>query len=120
VKLVKKVLNHDIPINVTTQIYLIRSLNDQEVKQSQRLIRRFEQFEEKQRKLSEIKNKLEAFIYHIREIHDNEEFKRFSTAEEREEIVAKAESHASYLDGDDSFGAPFEDFNKRYVQLSNL
>lgn len=99
---------------------MIRSLTDQEVKQSQRLIRRFEQFEEKQRKLSEIKNKLESFIYHIREVKDNEEFKTFSTSEEREELVTKAENHASYLDGDDSFGAPFEEFNKRFIQLSNL
>jgi hypoxia up-regulated 1 len=90
------------------------------VKKAQRLIRRFENFEEKSRKLSEIKNKLEGFIYHIREIHDVEDFKRFSTADEREELVSKSALHAQFLDGDEAYTAQFEDFNKRYTQLTNL
>lgn len=119
-KKVRKTITHEIAINVTVINHLIRSLNDTEVKDTQRLIRHFESFEEKSRKLSQSKNQLEGFIYRIRDTQDAEEFKLASTAEEREELIAKADLHSLYLESDEAVSALYEDFHKRYTQLVNL
>jgi len=51
--------------------HMIRSINDTEVKLAQKKERQFDTFEEKARKLSEVKNNLETIIYAIRDMLDN-------------------------------------------------
>jgi len=44
---------------------------------------------------------------------------KFSVAAEREKASALAEEHVTWLDGDDSFGAAYEEFKKRLTGLKN-
>jgi hypoxia up-regulated 1 len=84
------------------------------------VLRQFDSYEEKQRKLSEVKNKLESLVYMIREIVEQKEFMKFSVEEERNELLTKANEHHEYLESDAAFEGIFEDFNKKLIQLRNL
>jgi hypoxia up-regulated 1 len=119
-KKIKKTITHEIPINVTVTYHLLRSVNDTEVKSAQRQERRFDQFEERSRKLSEVKNKLEALVYKVREIQDSKEYITASTEEERELILKTANEHGEYLESDEAYVAKFKDFNMKLTQLQNL
>lgn len=43
-----------------------------------------------------------------------------SVENERSEILMKANDHAEYLESDEAVTGVYEDFNKRFIQLSNL
>ena len=67
-----------------------------------------------------MKNKLESFVYTIRENFEHQDFITFSLEEERNELLAKANEHHEYLESDAAFSAVYDDFNKKLTQLKNL
>jgi hypoxia up-regulated 1 len=73
-KKINKTISHEIPIDVTKEYHLSSSWKGHEINKSKALLKRFDFNEEKSKNLSEIKNKLESFIYYIRDIKDNPDF----------------------------------------------
>lgn len=67
-----------------------------------------------------MKNKLESFVYTIRENVEHKDFIKFSLEEERNELLTKANEHHEYLESDAAYSAVYEDFNKKLTQLKNL
>ena len=56
------------------------------MKNSSKKLKKFDKLEESKKKLAEAKNRLEAFIYKTKEYLDDEEFKKFSSAEEKADL----------------------------------
>lgn len=99
--------------------HYFQALTEQELRRSKEKLRLFDISEQKQFNLSEIKNKLEGFIYHIREIKDLKDFHLFSKEEEREKLVAAAEEHAKFIDNLEG-PAKFKEFKTRYDELIEI
>ncbi len=66
-------------------------LNQTQVEESSSKLKRFDNHEEKIRKTAAEKNALESFIYQIREMVEDETFKKFSIEEERKNATALAD-----------------------------
>lgn len=64
-RIVKKTKQVD--LNILEELVGIRLLNKTDIKNSIKKLKKFEDFEETNRKRAEIKNKIEAFVYQTKE-----------------------------------------------------
>lgn len=111
---------HTFPVNYTVEYLIFHSLSKAEIDASKAILKKIEEKEEKERKLSEVKNSLESLIYSTQENLEVETFQKFSTAGEREVITTTVSKHYAYLDSEEAWSADFDAFNSKYTELSNM
>lgn len=111
---------HTFAIDYTVNNYFVEGLNKSEIEESKKMMVKFEEIEEATRKLSEVKNKLESYIYMLRDAKDSQSFIKASVESERDAIFKLSEEYHEYLESDDAYTATFDTFNGKLTTLESL
>ncbi|KRX01822.1 hypothetical protein PPERSA_00532 [Pseudocohnilembus persalinus] len=110
----------EIDIKFKEQLLFFPALNRTEFKKSQRLIKRFDSYEERQRNLSDIKNKFEAFIYQSRDLVEDENFIKFAQQHELANLTELYQQNYSWLDSDEAFNGNYTIFSEKLQEMQKF
>lgn len=77
---------HNLKLIQEEKWHLRERLSGEQLESAQKLLRKFEAEEERKKKLAEARNTLEAAVYEVKELLENEAFIEFSTEAERKVI----------------------------------
>lgn len=84
------------------------------------MISRFDLYEERQRNLSDIKNKFESYIYRVRDFLEDDFYIKYSTEQEIKNLTDLREFNAEWLDSDEAFEGNFTVYADKLKEMEDL